>query len=380
MKFTKVTITKEATPQLYALTNDATTGTLNMTLNNQLDQQPTEFIEYDMMVKSAATNGYDCEKFYSNTCEQIYFKPEAEMLAQHLLTYEKAWVDFELTANRWYMLGSPLKGVVAGDMYLPLANRRQETEAFQPITFDNTLVKHNRAKLPVYQRSWDQDNSLVLKPDGNTYDAYKGKVANWSHVYNDVEVDYSVQGFSIKADKKDGNDVKVMFRIPKADDKYRYFSYCDESSTPVSPTNEKTIVRSEPSKLRTDGATDGVITVALATNADANNELYLMCNPYMATLDMTAFFAANTHLEAKYWTIAEGKQSISSEITTLGDVKPLQAFLVKPITKTAVNFNPGMTKNTAQTTRTTTRSSSFDMPCLRKIGRASCRERVLRLV
>ena len=365
MKFTKVTITKEATPQLYALTNDATTGTLNMTLNNQLDQQPTEFIEYDMMVKSAATNGYDCEKFYSNTCEQIYFKPEAEMLAQHLLTYEKAWVDFELTANRWYMLGSPLKGVVAGDMYLPLANRRQETEAFQPITFDNTLVKHNRAKLPVYQRSWDQDNSLVLKPDGNTYDAYKGKVANWSHVYNDVEVDYSVQGFSIKADKKDGNDVKVMFRIPKADDKYRYFSYCDESSTPVSPTNEKTIVRSEPSKLRTDGATDGVITVALATNADANNELYLMCNPYMATLDMTAFFAANTHLEAKYWTIAEGKQSISSEITTLGDVKPLQAFLVKPITKTAVNFNPGMTKNTAQTTRTTTRSSSFDMPCLR---------------
>ena len=328
MRFTKVTVTKAATPHLYELPNDATTGMLNMSINDTLKQAPTQYIEYDMMVKSAATSGYDCEKFYSNTCDQIYFKPDAEMIGQHWLKYEKAWVDFELTANKWYMLGSPLKGVVAGDMYLPLSNRRQETEAFQPITYDNTLAIHHRAKLPVYQRSWDQSGSIVLKEDGGTYDAYKGRVANWSHVYNDVKVDYSVQGFSIKADKKDGTN-EVMFRLPKADTEYRYFAYDDVSTTPASDGHNTDIARTDPGKLRTHGSANGNINVELATNADSNNKLYLMCNPYMATLDMNAFFATNTHLEAKYWTIAAGKQSISNDITGQIDVKPLQAFLVK---------------------------------------------------
>ena len=106
-------------------------------------------------------NIYDCEKFYGNICREIYFKPGAEMINQQRLTYQKAWVEKELDRNKWYLLSAPLKGTYAGDMYVPKANGLQDTEAFQPISFDTTA--YSRADYPVYQRSWDhsQDGGKV---------------------------------------------------------------------------------------------------------------------------------------------------------------------------------------------------------------------------
>ena len=328
MKFTKVTIITDAEPALYALSTNASTNVLNMTNSMTGGQAASTNIEYDMMVKNAATSGYDCEKFYGNYCDQIYFKPSAEIQYQHLLTYDKAWVEFELTANRWYMLASPLHGVVAGDMYLPLANRRQETEAFQPITFDLTLAKHNRSQLPVYQRSWDKSSSMVLKPDGTKYDAYKATVASWSYVYNDVAVDYSSQGFSIKPDRQDAQGTKVLFRLPKADTSYRYYTYDDKTGNISATDNTTAITRNNSGKLRTYGTTGGNITIPLATNGHSTNDLYLMSNPYMATIDMNLFFAANPQFEAKYWLVTSSEQKTYIQ-GTLSYVVPMQSFFVK---------------------------------------------------
>ena len=80
-------------------------------------------------------HNYACVRFYGNTCDEIYIKPESEILHTEYLTYNTAHVDYEMAPNRWYMLASPLKGVVSGDMYLPTGNgvgkyARQETPAF----------------------------------------------------------------------------------------------------------------------------------------------------------------------------------------------------------------------------------------------------------
>ena len=53
MKFTKVTVPNVAAPNLYSLPNAETTGTLDMIINNNLTQSPTDYIIYDMMVKSS---------------------------------------------------------------------------------------------------------------------------------------------------------------------------------------------------------------------------------------------------------------------------------------------------------------------------------------
>ncbi len=232
-------------------------------------------------------HAFDVEKFYGNICKEIYFKPEAELLRQQRLTYEKAWVEKELVANRWYLVSSPLKSTYAGDMYVPVRMSdvsmetpamkagRQMTEAFQPISFSTEAVSANRSgkvtsqpaysrtKYPVYQRSWKNAGSKVwTKVDdlrANNYSAnllYSNEIKTfleWSHTYNDVQVPYSTattygdgntisqvsvpMGFSIRAHRKDqkvgGTDVPALLRLPKADATYQYFDWTNTGSNPA---------------------------------------------------------------------------------------------------------------------------------------------------
>ena len=232
-------------------------------------------------------HAFDVEKFYGNICKEIYFKPEAELLRQQRLTYEKAWVEKELVANRWYLVSSPLKSTYAGDMYVPLTMSdlsmetpatkagRQMTEAFQPISFSTTAVSadrtgkltsqpaYSRTKYPVYQRSWKATGAKVwTKVDDLRatdysanlgYSSVSSNFLEWSHTYNDVQVPYSTattygdgntislvsvpMGFSIRAHRKDqkveGTDMPALLRLPKADATYQYFDWTNTGSNPA---------------------------------------------------------------------------------------------------------------------------------------------------
>ena len=157
------------TAEVAAFINDECRATAKATngLYNNIGSTATTNIQYDMMVKvenecghSISGDIYDCEKFYSNICKEIYFKPSAELINQQYLTYEKAWVEKELTSNTWYLMSTPLRDTYAGDMFVPLSatatkNGRQETEAFQAITFpDQADATYSRTKYPFYQHSW----------------------------------------------------------------------------------------------------------------------------------------------------------------------------------------------------------------------------------
>ena len=241
----------------------------------------------DMTSFNEKYKAFDVEKFYGNICKEIYFKPEAELLRQQRLTYEKAWVEKELVANTWYLAASPLKSTYAGDMYVPTTMNdlsmaepvqkpgRQMTEAFQPISFKQTAVSvtdgtatstpaYSRTKYPIYQRSWKASDTHVYTKENDAratdYSASLGYTSvstdflEWSHTYNDVQVPYSTattygdgntisqvsvpMGFSVRAHRKvqkDGssNDVPALIRLPKADKTYQYYDWSDAGSTPA---------------------------------------------------------------------------------------------------------------------------------------------------
>lgn len=347
MNFSKATIQNSAkAPWLYNLTG---TPYLNMNITNYSDgsNAATSSIEYSLMVKTNGSN-YDCSNFYGNTCSQIYFKPSAEMRNTNYLTYNKAWVDFELTSGRWYMLTSPLKGVVAGDMYLPTVSGRQETEAFQPITYSTTT--NNRFNPAVYQRSWDHSSSTVFNTNGTSYDSYIS--ANWSQVYNKVDETYaSGKGFSIKpVFGKEGTD-KVLFRLPKEDTSFSYYSYDGNTSG-----NNTAISRTNNGRLCFENNASNV--TATLTNTTNNNNIFLVGNPFMATLDMKRFFDAHTDFERRFWILtangqsavaiaADGTLTTSGDETLTGTVAPMQSFFVEKKASVAgnptVTFTPDMT-------------------------------------
>lgn len=103
--------------------------------------------------------------------------------------------------GRWYTASSPLQSVVAGDMYLPTAGARQNTELFRPITFANGT--NDRFNPAVYQRGWDKGKANAFElPSASSAEGRNVAVSlDWSDVYNDVCEQYSAgRGFSVKTD------------------------------------------------------------------------------------------------------------------------------------------------------------------------------------
>ena len=308
-------------------------------------------------ISKGTSNIYDCEKFRGNVCREIYFKPQAELVNQQYLRYEKAWVEKELEPNRWYLMSAPLKDTYAGDMYVPYADGRQTTEAFQSISFGDGTGAYSRTKYPVYQRSWGKSAKVyVNKNDVRSdyaaqlgYTTVSAELAEWGHTYNDVTVPYStLQGFSIRAHRKT-QAKNTLIRLPKADTSYDYYNAdFDDTNERVEPKDAtKTVSKSDLGRLVTDGTSDGTIDVTVADlqaqGTDDDMTYYLVGNPYMCSIDMGKFFDVNSSLDKHYLTYEASTASTVDATATPGKIRPLQAFFVKSASTTpTIKFTKDM--------------------------------------
>lgn len=371
MKFTKVTIGNlnglpfpDLGNIVYRSTNQIATK-----LTNGKGNEATKYIQYDFMAiwneadanKGFGTDGnLKCEKFYGNTCHQIYFKPQGELRDQCYLIYDKAWVEKELVPNRWYTMASPLQYIYAGDMYVPAKDGRQETKAFTDITFDTNV--YSRSKYPVYQRAWMKSDVKEITPKSDYPASHYPSVAApgdvdmnlgyWSHVYNKVDESYAdaadgtFGGFSIKAGNAllpkrptDGTPLpNAILRLPKEDKEYQYFDY-----TGSKPSSSKMPVAKN--------AGHGKLLVAFnndekhlaektqSLGTDNNSGFYLVANPYTCSISMAKFFEANTGLQKAIWIVENGEvKAISNEELDKKNyaIQPTQSFFVKKNTGAAI--------------------------------------------
>ena len=356
MKFTKVTIGNlkglpfpDLGNVVYRKTNKIATK-----LTNGKGNEATKYIQYDIMAfwneadanKGLEAGNLKCEKFYGNTCHQIYFKPQGELRDQCYLVYDKAWVEKELEPNKWYTMASPLQYIYAGDMYVPAKDGRQETKAFTDITFDTNV--YSRSKYPVYQRTWMKSEVKEITPNGEYPASHYPSVAApenvdmnlgyWSHVYNKVDESYAAAGtfggFSIKAGNallpKDKTK-KALLRLPKADTEYQYFDYKGNENS-----SSKTRIAKDAGHGKflvaysNEEKTFAEKTQALGT--DNASGFYLVANPYTCSISMAKFFEANTGLQKAIWMVENGEVKAISN-TELDKqnyaIQPTQSFFVK---------------------------------------------------
>lgn len=288
-------------------------------------------IHYDMMVYSEKGDNTDMvtKPFRVNLCDEIHFEPGAEMLHAELLDYKKAWVDYQLAGGRWYALSSPLKDVVSGDFYTDKNSGKEESEYFKDIKWSDN--DNSRTNPSVYQRGWKNADATMVGVGTNGTEE-RAIAGNWSAVYNKADEEYNAgTGFSLKVlDLPEGTN-NATFRLPKADTKYTYSDGTTATEGTINRDNAHTLHVTD---LNTEATTP--ITVTLEANGD--NPYYLVGNPFMAHLDMNAFFDRNTDLERKYWVVDNNSQTAAvgteEDLTTTnptGDVTvaPLQSFFVQ---------------------------------------------------
>lgn len=320
MLHTSVIVTPDkAGPQLYE-TNYAGADDKFLNFVGHEDEQRTATpdIEYALLAAPKAKAGVNlCGIYTPYQSKDLVVQSGGELLHAERLSYEKAWVEYALTPDRWYTLGSPLRQSYAGEWYAPNNDACQATPYFKDVTYNTT--DYHRFAPAVYQRSWDKAKSTLYYLD--TYSAENPQTANvkttteniyqaanWSAVYNDVREAYSQGGFSVKVN---GIGIgaqkytKSLFRLPKEDTAYGYYTELNETDGKT-----YTVDRTYHHKLATDQLKSGTDLTVTLRNENANNRFFLVGNPFACALDLNEFFTVNAAQlnGAKYWVLTAGGQ------------------------------------------------------------------------
>lgn len=319
MLHTSVIVTPDkAGPQLYETDYAGADKFLNFVGHEGKQRTATPDIEYALLAAPKAVAGVNrCDIYAPYQSKDLVVQSGGELLHAERLSYEKAWVEYALTPDRWYTLGSPLRQSYAGEWYAPNNDACQATPYFKNVTYNTT--DYHRFAPAVYQRSWDKAKSTLyyLEPysankpqearvDTTTENIYQA--ANWSAVYNDVREAYSQGGFSVKVN---GIGIgaqkytKSLFRLPKEDTDYGYY-------TETNKTDGSTyrVDRTYHHKLATDQLKSGTELTMTLRNENAKNRFFLVGNPFACALDLDKFFTKNeAQLNgAKYWVLTAGGQ------------------------------------------------------------------------
>lgn len=353
MHFTKVIMPKDSKVELYAAGANG---------RNWISYRPphiaeiSDSIQYDLMAfdhplddGTSYAGQLKTERYRVSLLDEIHFEPGAEMLHAEYLLYDTAWVDYQLDKGRWYTLASPLKAVYAGDFYTDSITGTEESEYFQPIYYSER--DNNRFSPSVYQRGW-KGNATLQTLNSETKDvAVSG---NWSALYNDVAEAYTPgTGFSLKVQDLPVDSLTAIFRLPKADGSYTYYSQGrtpGEISSSISRDNAYRLKSDELYErninINASGQKKDPITISLPKAA--HGDYYLVGNPFIAHLDMDAFLEGNSEvIEPKYWAVDDGVQNIAvvdpdtdtSWTTQEGatTIAPLQSFFVQKKADTSSN-------------------------------------------
>lgn len=359
MLFSNVVMPEESRVELYM------TGYINGGAAWQENQKPqhigdpTTYIQYDLMAYAdPETNDLTTQRYRVNICRDIHFEQGAQMLHAEQLIYNKAWMDVSMPTKQWTLVSLPLRDVVSGDWYTQTTGTQTELPYFKDITFGAGNDRRNPA---VYQRSWDENATIVDSPINNGKVGFNTSTPVWSAAYNDASVPYVAGGgYSLSARAvTDGNDT-LSFRFPKADTSYDY-----STSTFKRDNNS--------GKLLVSGLLDRGNPLQLVRNENVTQTLtpsqdvkyMIVGNPYMAQLDLKKFLEYNSgtegNLTGQYWsetaggTTAGGTDSQGGQwITPTGTetIEPFGAFFVQlkdEATDNTVKFTADMQKFVAET-------------------------------
>ena len=227
----------------------------------------------------------------SSTCENIYFAPGAKIHNQHLLQYENAFVDMQMTAGSWHLVSAPLQGMVSGDMFIPhngLYDESQDKRVAEPNPFevkefegaDYHGIRHADAAYAFWEAfhesGVDGSNTLV-----RNFSNMKFTQSNSLIQPLHIGTGYMVYGLGhLEAEQ-------LTVRLPKPDKKYYYYNEGkkdESSSVDITQTNRGKLAY-------TADHTNENMTIRLTKQPNSNYVVF--GNPTMAYIDLLSLYNDN---------------------------------------------------------------------------------------
>lgn len=315
------------------------------------------------------------------TVNNIILGYGAELGGQHLLTYNKAFVEFDLNAgkiarDRYYFITAPLQDMVSGDFFFG-GKPDVWVRYAQVIGLEetNTTTAISELRLTKNLSSYKID----LTPGFGFAYRVVGEEGD-----NKTQTNLENNGNKLLLprfeNEKDGNDKNSNFYSPiygynqhevwHADENTSYFYYFysdnpdDRAPETIRPADKK--VRTKDSNgnwFANRFITETITGNSLNLSGITSGQDLLMGNIFMSHLDFVKFYKANTEVIENYFKIYNGnsiehyyiigdKVYTDSNGNTEADesnalIAPMQSFFIKAIdnnaTSLSVNITPDMT-------------------------------------
>ena len=212
-------------------------------------------------------------------CENIYFAPGAMIQNQHLLHYERAFVDMPLTAGGWHMMSAPLQDMYSGDMFIPHSGGKS-VEYANPFEVSKFRGKRSSTSTYAFWASYYNQTVKTWYDNGTTTDsvptAAKFNMSNGLNQKLEPASGYLLWGEGPEHDTTD-----LVVRLPKPDNMY-YSS--GGNQVPVQRTNSGKFAFT---------ATHENQQMNITLTNEVESEYFVFGNPTMAYINMARFLEEN---------------------------------------------------------------------------------------
>ena len=330
---------------------------------NKFESGAYKWFEHDIVAESKGDNNLLVEaqsedqsddlSAVLNSCKDIYFEAGAQLVNQHTLNYERAFVDVPfINDNKFKIMSFPLRNVYRGDLYIP---RNYDEKAKKDIgdgdfDFDfsqtdgqfKAVPVDNRAYNSFYVKAYDSaikqnhvvDNNGKNEVDYSKYDEYNYENTSWSNPTSVLNFKFEeAHGYAVSLN---ANTSQSFVRLPKSATKYYLFMDFgsgteEELNGPTWPKYETPReVDDEGHKLYGHKLVYDKSHGASVTFENKKGNIFLIGNPFMTGMSVEKFLAGNTDLDSMvYYTYSDGTISVNVKPNEKDIIPPFGAMFVK---------------------------------------------------
>ena len=278
---------------------------------------------------------------HPSICNNIYFAPGAHIHNQHLLQYEKAFVDMTIPKGNWYMKSAPLQKMYSGDMYVPHTGtweNGRSLEEHKPFEVKEFAGSRSSSSAYAFWASYYNQSVKTWYEDGGYIESTSSSFQQSNGLNQPLEVGSGFALWGEGADVDAGKD--IVIRLPKQEDTYK-----SSSNTSVQVPRDG-LSHKLAFTATQEGETITPMEITL-TNKEAS-EYFIFGNPTMAYINMHDFLHDNEEvLNHTFSTIDGGAWTAETGLTmpTNRFLAPMSAVMLETkgqekLTKLTVQLSP----------------------------------------
>ena len=248
---------------------------------------------------------------HPSICNDVYFAPGAIIHNQHLLQYNRAFVDMTIPKGNWYMMSAPLQKMYSGDMYVPHEGTYEggrSLEIAKP--FETGAFQGERRSTSAYAfwASYYNQSVKTWYEDGGYIESTSSSFQQSNGLNQPLEVGsgFALWGEGADVDATAGEN--IVIRLPKQEDTYLTSS---ENQVSVPRTDaEGNKVSHKLAFTATQDTEENITPMTITLTNKKASEHFIFGNPTMAFINMHDFLHDNEgvlnhtfyRLEGATWT------------------------------------------------------------------------------